>query len=197
MGCASSTSSSTSETNTKVLDEKGWTELLNNIPIDDLEDNQLEYEKREELWQKGNPEEDYISKENLTKIITENFKIPQKIIDHQILIKTFDTLKEKTKVLKNEDEKKECLMRNELRVYLACLKQYLEYWHMFEKIENNNDFKITYENFKEFIPGIENPEEEFKKIDNSEDHRISYDDFCKFAFTKWNIEFGPEEIGRK
>ena len=48
--------------------------------------------------------------------------------------------------------------------------------------------------FKKWLP--EDNYIEFR-IDNSEDHRISYEDFCKFAFTKWNFDFGPEELARK
>ena len=81
----------------------------------------------------------------------------------------------------------------EFRIFLVYLRQFFEYWIMFEKVDNSGDHKISLEEFKKAIPqmknwGVEisesNAEKEFKSINKNGEGNISFEEFCSFAINK-------------
>ena len=81
----------------------------------------------------------------------------------------------------------------EFRIFLVYLRQYFEYWVMFEKVDKSGDHKISLEEFKKAIPqmknwGVEVKESEaesvFNSIDTNKEGSISFDEFCSFAIKK-------------
>ena len=81
----------------------------------------------------------------------------------------------------------------EFRIFLVYLRQYFEYWVMFEKLDKSGDNKISLSEFKKAIPQMknwgveikeENAEEEFKSIDTNGSGSISFEEFCNYAINK-------------
>jgi Ca2+-binding EF-hand superfamily protein len=81
--------------------------------------------------------------------------------------------------------------RNEFRVFLVYLRQYFEYWEMFERIDQNNDRKVTLSEFKHAVPTMEkwgvkisSPEANFAEVDANGGGVILFDEFCHWAIKK-------------
>ena len=81
----------------------------------------------------------------------------------------------------------------EFRIFLVYLRQYFEYWIMFDKVDNSGDHLINLEEFKKAIPQMKNwgveiseaeAEKEFKSIDTNNGGAISFEEFCSFAIQK-------------
>ncbi len=79
----------------------------------------------------------------------------------------------------------------EFRIFLVYLRQYFEYWAMFEKVDKSGNRQINLDEFKKAIPQMEKwgvkisePEEEFKKIDKNNGGTISFEEFCNYAIEK-------------
>ena len=81
----------------------------------------------------------------------------------------------------------------EFRIFLVYLRQYFEYWVMFEKLDKSGDNKISLSEFKKAIPQMKNwgveikeeeVEQEFKSIDTNGSGSISFEEFCNYAINK-------------
>lgn len=98
--------------------------------------------------------------------------------------------------------------KNEFRTFLVFLRQYSEYYEMFELIDQQHDRKISFEEFQVAVPimqkwGIEidDPKEAFDSIDTSQGGQIMFDEFCDWAINKnLNLEydenFDDEELAK-
>lgn len=81
--------------------------------------------------------------------------------------------------------------RNEFRIFLVYLRQYFEYWQMFERIDTNHDRKVTLSEFKLALPKLEkwgvkisDAEKTFKEIDSNGGGVILFDEFSHWAIQK-------------
>jgi len=92
---------------------------------------------------------------------------------------------------KRSKHSEDYIERNEFRVFLVYLRQYFEYWEMFERIDENHDKKVTIVEFKHALPEMEkwgvkiqNPAATFKEIDLNGGGVILFDEFCHWAILK-------------
>ena len=81
--------------------------------------------------------------------------------------------------------------RNEFRVFLVYLRQYFEYWEMFELIDVDHDRKVSITEFKHAIPKMEkwgvkvsDPETAFKEVDENGGGSVLFEEFCHWAIKK-------------
>ena len=79
------------------------------------------------------------------------------------------------------------------------LRQYLEYYSMFCRLDTSDDFKINLDEFKKGIPlmekwgvKIDNPEAEFNKIDKNKGGSIMFDEFAEYAIKK-NLDLEDDD----
>lgn len=79
----------------------------------------------------------------------------------------------------------------EFRIFLVYLRQYFEYWVMFERMDNSGDKQISFEEFEKAIPlmekwgvKIDDPQQEFKRIDVNGGGSLTFDEFCSYAIKK-------------
>ena len=76
----------------------------------------------------------------------------------------------------------------EFRLFLVFMRQFFEYWEMFEQLDRDGDLNIDIEQFKKAAPLLkkwnvdvtDHPEETFKAIAN-ESGKLNYDEFCAYA----------------
>jgi Ca2+-binding EF-hand superfamily protein len=81
--------------------------------------------------------------------------------------------------------------RNEFRIFLVYLRQYFEYWQMFDRIDTNDDRNVTLSEFKQAVPllgkwgvKVTEPEKTFKEIDTNGGGVILFDEFSHWAIKK-------------
>ena len=81
--------------------------------------------------------------------------------------------------------------RNEFRIFLVYLRQYFEYWQMFEGIDANHDRKVTLIEFKQALPKLEkwgvkitDAGITFRDIDTNGGGVILFDEFSHWAIQK-------------
>lgn len=91
-------------------------------------------------------------------------------------------------VKNNHKFSKESIEMNEFRYFLCCLRQYIEYFEMFERVNTDNDRFIDFDEFVLALPLIEkwgfkvvNPLKAFEEIDLTKRGKINYDEFCHWA----------------
>jgi hypothetical protein len=79
---------------------------------------------------------------------------------------------------------------SEFRFFLLSLRQYLEYYVAFTRIDNNSSHRITLDEFKKAQENIEKwvgsitPEDEFNTLDKNGDGYILFDEFINWAINK-------------
>jgi Ca2+-binding EF-hand superfamily protein len=81
--------------------------------------------------------------------------------------------------------------KNEFRLFLVYLRQYFEYYEMFDRVDTGDDKKIDLKEFKTAVPLMEkwgvkvsDPEATFKEIDKNGGGQILFDEFCHWAIKK-------------
>lgn len=81
----------------------------------------------------------------------------------------------------------------EFRIFLVYLRQFFEYWIMFEKIDSSGEHLINFKEFKNSIPLMRNwgldlkeseVEKEFKSISKNDGVTITFEEFCSYAIIK-------------
>jgi len=79
----------------------------------------------------------------------------------------------------------------EFRILLVALKQYLEYWEAFGKVDTSGDGRITIDEFSaavdlisSWVGDIPNPDAEFLRIDANRGGFILFNEFCDWAIRK-------------
>ena len=167
-----------------------WDELIKKLPVAKTEEDR---KKRLQLWKKINEYGNgYISFKRLSFQLEKYLQLPYIVKKRDPVKLAFDAASDKYSGygINKEDNLIEWM---EFRIFLVYLRQYFEYWIMFEKLDNSGDYQITLDEFKKAIPqmknwGVEiseaNAEKEFKSIDIKNEGFISFEEFCSFAITK-------------
>ena len=182
--------------NLQEIDEKdeepyenyNWEELTKKLPIKKTGDDR---KKRLQLWNKINQYGNgYVSYKRLSTQLTEYLKLPEVVRNKGPMKLAFDAASDKYAKygVKKEDNLIEWM---EFRIFLVYLRQYFEYWVMFEKMDKSGDKQISLEEFKKakdlmanWGVKIDDPEKEFKKIDVNNGGSLTFDEFCSFAIKK-------------
>ena len=175
-----------------------WDELIKKLPVKKTKE---ERKKRLELWKKINEYSNgYISFKRLNFQLDKYLQLPNVVKNKSPVKLAFEAASNKYSRygIKKEDNLIEWM---EFRIFLVYLRQFFEYWIMFEKVDNSGDHKISLEEFKKAIPqmknwGVEisesNAEKEFKSINKNGRENISFEEFCSFAINK-SLELEEDE----
>ena len=174
----------------KLYEMHDWDELIKKLPVRKTKE---ERKRRLELWKKINEYGNgYISFKRLNFQLDKYLQLPNIVKNKNPIKLAFNAASDKYSRygIKKEDNLIEWM---EFRIFLVYLRQFFEYWIMFEKVDNSGDHKISLEEFKKAIPqmknwGVEisesNAEKEFKSIDKNKEGTISFEEFCYFAINK-------------
>lgn len=167
-----------------------WDAMMKKLPV---AKSNTERKKRLELWNKMNEYGNgYMSYKRLNTQLTNYLDLPDVLRNKGPIKLAFEAASDKyaRKGVKKEDNLIEWM---EFRIFLVYLRQYFEYWVMFQRVDSSGDHKISLEEFKKAIPLMKNwgveikeseAEKEFNNIDTGKEGTISFDEFCSFAIQK-------------
>ena len=167
-----------------------WNDLRKKLPVDKTKE---ERKRRLELWKKLNEYGNgYMSLKRLNVQLTNYLDLPEILRNKGSIKLAFDAASDKyaRNGIKKEDNLLEWM---EFRIFLVYLRQYFEYWEMFQRIDSSGDLKITLDEFRKAIPkmkewGVEikenEAEKEFNNIKIDNEDTISFEEFCNFAIQK-------------
>jgi len=99
----------------------------------------------------------------------------------------------------NKSYSRDFIEMNEFRYFLCCLRQYIEYYEMFERLNTNHDKYIDFDEFLQALPLIEKwgfkisePQKAFNEIDLTRRRKIKYEEFCHWAI-KHNLDIETDD----
>lgn len=167
-----------------------WDAMMKKLPVAKTTD---ERKKRLALWNKMNEYGNgYMSFNRLNVQLTNYLDLPNVLRNKGPLKLAFNAASDKYK-RRGVNPDDNLIEWMEFRIFLVYLRQYFEYWVMFESMDSSGDHKISLDEFKKAIPlmknwGVEIKEDEaetiFNSIDTGKEGTISFDEFCKFAIAK-------------
>ena len=164
-----------------------WDGLMSKLPVAKTSEDK---KKRKELFSSidmnGNG---FVSLAEMDRGIQDVLCLPE-IFDHKRpIMRAFQAAKDKYKGKSTMGD--DYIEWMEFRIFLVYLRQYFEYWVMFERVDASGDHKISLEEFKKALPTmkkwgveVEDPEKEFKEIDKNGGGSIMFDEFCHYAIKK-------------
>ena len=165
-----------------------WDELIQKLPV---KKTNAEREKRLALWNQINKYGNgYISYKRLSIEMEKYLDLPNVVKNKGPMKLAFDSASNKyqKKGAKKEDGLIEWM---EFRIFLVYLRQYFEYWVMFERVDRSGDHQISLEEFQKAVPQMEkwgvkitDPEATFKEIDKNNEGSVSFEEFCSYAIQK-------------
>ena len=172
----------------KLYEMYDWDELIKKLPTQKTAGDK---KKRLALWKQINEYGNgYVSFKRLNIQLEKYLKLPNVVKNKGPVKLAFNAAcaKNSTKGREIDDSLLEWL---EFRAFLIYLRQYFEYWVMFEKVDKSGDHKINLDELKKALPlmekwgvKIDEPEKEFQKIDTNGEGSVSFEEFCQYAIKK-------------
>ena len=175
-----------------------WNDLRKKLPVAITKE---EREERLKIWKQLNEYgKGYMSFKRLYVKLTNYLDLPEILRNKDPIKLAFDAAIDKyvRYGVRKEDNLLEWM---EFRIFLKYLRQYFEYWEMFQKNDNSGEHKITLEEFKKALPkmkewGVEikgnQAEKEFNNIKGDDGNTISFEEFCDFAIQK-SLDFDEDD----
>lgn len=164
-----------------------WEKLFTKLPV---KKNSEERKRRKEMFSaidmNGNG---FCSLAEIDRGIQDVLLLPEIFKCKKPIMRAFQAAKTKYKSKsKYGDDYIEWM---EFRIFLVYLRQYFEYWVMFNRADTSGDRKIDFNEFKGALPLLEkwgvkikDPQAEFHKIDTNKGGVIMFDEFCQYAIDK-------------
>lgn len=161
-----------------------WDAIRKKLPV---KRNSEGFAKRTKMFNDFDPNGNgYLSLAEVDKGIRDVLQLDMIFNSKPAIMRAFQAAKNKgPKRTKYSDD---YIERNEFRILLVYLRQYFEYWQMFQRIDANNDRKVTFSEFMQAIPimekwgvKIQDPQRTFKEIDLNGGGVILFDEFCHWA----------------
>ena len=167
-----------------------WDALKKKLPVEKTKEDR---KNRLNLWKKLNEYGNgYISFKRLNVQLTNHLDLPEIIRNKGPIKLAFDAACNKYE--RNGINKDDNLLEwMEFRIFLVYLRQYFEYFIMFQKVDSSEDFRISFDEFKKAIPLMKNwgveikdneAEKEYNNIKTDNEENISFEEFCNFAIQK-------------
>ncbi|KRX07807.1 hypothetical protein PPERSA_07557 [Pseudocohnilembus persalinus] len=169
------------------VDEGTWAELLEKLPTQKTPEQKNE---RKQLFNLFDPNGNgYLSLAEVDKGLRDVLQCETLFDVKPVIMRAFQTAKNSVKTKSSHGE--DYIERCEFRLLLVYLRQYFEFWVMFQRINKDFDRKLSLEEFKNAVPEIEkwgiqiqDPEATFSEIDQNNGGAILFDEFCDWANKK-------------
>lgn len=173
---------------------KDWKALMDKMPVEKTE---AAAKRRQDIWNKMNEYNNgSVSMKKMSKDMEKYLGLPKKVTDKGCLEKAYNNAKDKVKTKQGGDDS--FIQFAEFRIFLVYLKQYLQYWVMFENLGGGKTMTLSLNQLKDATKILESygvkisdPDAEFKKIDKDGSGKVSFDEFADYAIAK-ELEIEPE-----
>lgn len=198
MGCSGSSESPNDEATQREIEENrnyDWTSINDKLPIGATEEDR---QKRIDLWmvKMGFDAKQSVTFDEIENGINTALNLPALVSKKKPIKMAFDAAKDKYKGKKEDRDADYTLQWNEFRIFLLFLKQFFEYWQMFNIIDSSGDHKIQLSEFRDAVPTIEKwgvkiekPDVKFREIDINKAGCLTFKEFCNFAIlSSLNLE---------
>ena len=131
----------------------------------------------------------YLSLAEVDKGMRDVVKLPILFQLKPVLMRAFTAAK--TKVQAKNKYGDDYVTKGEYRFLLKYLRQYYEYWVAFDRIDTNDDRRVSYEEFMQAIPeltkwGIDmsDPKTQWKQCDRDGGGMVLFIEFCDWAIKR-------------
>ncbi len=154
--------------------------------------------KRQKMFNDFDPNGNgFLSLAEVDKGIRDVLKLPKIFHMKQVIMRAFQAAK--NSVANKHKVSGDYIERNEFRYLLCYLRQYFEYYEMFDIVNTDDDKYIDYDEFIAAIPQFEkwgikvsDPEATFNEIDADKGGRIRFDEFCHWAI-KYKLDIDTDD----
>lgn len=128
----------------------------------------------------------FLSLAEVDKGIRDVLKLDDLFHSKQVIMRAFQSAKSSAK--NKHKNSNDYIERNEFRYLLCYLRQYFEYYEMFDIINTDDDKYVDYDEFISAIPKFEkwgvkvsDPRKTFDEIDTDKGGKIRFEEFCHWA----------------
>jgi len=161
-----------------------WSAIRKKLPVKRTAD---EVAKRGKMFKEFDPNGNgYLSLAEVDKGIRDVLQLDNVFNCKPAIMRAFQAAK--TKGSKRTKYSDDYIEKNEVRIFLVYLRQYFEYWQMFERIDVNHDRKVSFTEFKQAIPIMEkwgiklqDPAKTFRDVDENGGGVLLFDEFSHWA----------------
>jgi Ca2+-binding EF-hand superfamily protein len=148
--------------------------------------------KRKELYRGFDPNGNgYLSLAEVDKGCKDILELPEIYENKPVMMRAFQAAKGANNAKSKSELGQHYIERSEFRLLLLYLRNYFEFWQMFDRIDSGDDRRINMEEFKSAIPmmetwgvKIDDAEKTFQAIDTNGGGHILFDEFSDGAIKK-------------
>lgn len=131
----------------------------------------------------------YLSLAEVDKGMRDVIKLPRLFDTKEVLRRAF--VAAKTKAVSKDKFGDDFVTKSEYRYLLKYLRQYYEYWVMFEQLDADSDRRIDFNEFKKAAlkmakwgVDMSDPQKAFDECDDNKGGYVLFDEFCSWAISK-------------
>jgi hypothetical protein len=139
----------------------------------------------------------YLSLAELDKGMRDVVRIPILFDTKPVIMRAYQSAKNKLKSKNTHGD--DYVSKAEFRFFLQYLRQYYEYWVAFDRIDTNDDRRVSKDEFEKAVPimskwgiKITNPTQSFKEADRDGQGMILFIEFCDWAIKK-NLDLEDDD----
>lgn len=186
---ASSTTAGTKSTPAGGSSSIDWAKIREKLPMEKTDEQK---EKRKKLYAGFDPNGNgYLSLAEVHRGCKEVLDLPEIYENKPVMMRAFQAAKGVHNGKSKSDLGQDYIERSEFRLLLVYLRNYFEFWQMFDRIDSGDDRRINFDEFKSAIPlmetwgvKIDDAEATFQEVDKNGGGQILFDEFSDWAIKK-------------
>lgn len=139
----------------------------------------------------------YLSLAEVDKGMRDVVQLPILFQLKPVLMRAFQAAKTKVKAKTKYGD--DYVTKGEYRFLLKYLRQYYEYWVAFDRIDTNDDRRVSYEEFMQAIPELQrwnidmsDPRAQWRQCDQDGGGMVLFIEFCDWAIKK-NLDLDDDD----
>ena len=113
-------------------------------------------------------------------------QLPQLFNLKPVIIRAFNAAKNRLKAVSKYGD--DYVSKAEFKYLLQYLRDYTNYWYIFDQIDTSKDRRVSMQEFEKAVPllqekgmNISDPKAIFNKIDTNHGGYILFDEFCHYV----------------
>ena len=179
------------------MSDINWAEIKEKLPYERTPE---QYEKRMKLWSQidvnGNG---IVSLAEVDKGMRDVIDCEAVFKEKAVMLRAWNAAKAVVPSRRKDGKGDDYVEKREFRILLQYLRQYFEFEEAFDRVDQDDDKRIEFDEFLSCVPmielwvgKIEDPEATFKEIDSDGHGMILFDEFCVWAF-KHNLDLEDDD----